>query len=140
MRDIRSDLKERLDQCVRERRTLEARLSGLQNTEAGIRALLKQEEERFSGMVAPLFPEGGDRSLSKLIVHVFKTQNRPLRLEEIKGEIAKTPYDFGDKKPGRAIHFALVGLDQSGLVQRVDGGCWAIREAPAKDSAEQITH
>src|ERR1700686_730000 len=111
MRDIRKDLRERLETVTTERGKLELKLASLQATEAGIKALLRQEEEHFAGLSPNLFPDGG-AGLAQLIVHAMKTKSRPLDLQEIKDEIAKTPYDFGEKAPGRAIHFALVGLDQ----------------------------
>src|SRR5579863_6113426 len=102
MRDIRSDLKERLSQCLTEERTLEERLESLHEKAEGIRALLADEEARFANSVVPLFPDNDATGrLRKLIAHVFEVQKRPLDLEEIKGEIAKTDYDFGAKKAGR---------------------------------------
>jgi len=137
MRDIRADLKERLSQCLTEERTLEARLEMLREKTQGIQALLKDEEERFQNSVVPLFPDGDTGRLRKLIVHVFEEQKRPLDLEEIKGEIAKTDYNFGEKKPGRAIHFALVGMGQTGELQRLDDKRWAMKETP--ESLSRLT-
>jgi hypothetical protein len=108
---------------------------------AGIRALLQDEEERFANSVAPLFPENdASGRLRKLIVHVFEAQKRPLDLDEIKGEIAKTDYDFGEKKPGRAIHFALLGMGQTGDVERQDDKRWIMKDkGEAIKSASPLT-
>ncbi len=134
MRDIRSDLKERLSQCLTEERTLEARLDAVREKAEGIQALLKDEEDRYANSIVPLFPDGDTGRLRKLIVHVFEAQRRPLDLEEIKGEIAKTDYNFGEKKPGRAIHFALVGMGQTGELERLADKRWAMRDTTESPS------
>jgi hypothetical protein len=140
MRDIRSDLRERLETVTAEVNKLKAKLSDLETTQAGIKMLLRQEEDHFSSLSSPLFPAdeaATGTGLAQLIVHMMRSKNRPLDLQEIKDEIAKTPYNFGEKNPGRAIHFALVGMDQNGMVQRLSDKRWAIKPNIGNTTAER---
>ena len=144
MRDIRSDLKERLQLTISERQDLEAQLRLKVATEDGIRELLKQEEQRFAVMVEPLFPssETAGGELRKILLQIFSRERRPLWLDDIKVEVAKTGYDFGEKAPGRAIHFALIGLVQTGDVERLDDKSWRAtvkHNFTAPESAPAVT-
>lgn len=57
MRNIRTDLQERLDAVVREREELQRRLTDLDPVEAAIKALIKREDETFvAAPMAPLTP------------------------------------------------------------------------------------
>jgi len=131
MRDIRNDLRERLESITADRRRLEAKLGDLKRAEDGVKALLSQEEEHFASLSSPLFPEveaTNCTGLAPLILVAMKKKNRPLDLQELKEELAKTSYNFGEKNPGRAIHFALVGLDQNGVVERLEDRRWTIKQ------------
>ncbi len=131
MRDIRSDLRERLAAIGVDRSDLRTKLAALDATENGLKILLREEEERFAKQSPTLFPEPeptNGSGLRELVLKALQTKNRPVDLDEIKNEIARTAYDFGDKKPGRAIHFALIGLGQTGTVNRLTDGRWVIKE------------
>lgn len=140
MRDIRKDLLERLEATTAARRKLEVELAAVQMREAGIKSLLKQEEEHFANQHIAMFAEGeSSPSLAQLILQIIKSKKRPLDLGEIKEEIAKTHFDFGEKAPGRAIHFALVGMDQTGTVERLSDKRWAIKpdkEIPVQEMTQ----
>jgi hypothetical protein len=129
VKDIREDLRERLDSIVAERSALEAQLQSLQTLENVYKLALQREEEtaiaRNEGSPIDL-PSGDETDLNGLLIQTMAKKNRPLALDEIKVEIAKLPYDFGDKKPGRAIHFRLIGLSQRGEVERLPDGRWRI--------------
>jgi hypothetical protein len=138
MRDIRNDLRERLQAVGAERMELQAKLSALQGTESGLKALLRDEEERLARQSPSLFPPTesiNGSGLRELVHKALQEKNRPADLEEIKNDIARTSYDFGDKKPGRAIHFALIGLSQTGVVNRLQDGRWVLGEL-----VQEITH
>ena len=40
----------------------------------------------------------------------------------------RTGRNFGGGKPGRAIHGALIGLKQNGVVDRLRDGRWVLKE------------
>jgi hypothetical protein len=47
-----------------------------------------------------------------------------LSLAELKLMAQAQGIRFGNKVPGRVLHFALVGMRQNGLVSQVGKGCW----------------
>lgn len=127
MRDIRRDLRERLDAVGKERKTLQARLAELDSTEAGIKALLNREERDFGVQpvqrqlpdIVPDQPNGfGYTPLSKLILKIARSnQNRWLSLADFKQAAADEHFDFGEQSPGRTLHWALVGLTANGHLE-----------------------
>jgi hypothetical protein len=129
MRDIRSDLRERLTKLAAQMARLQEELDELSDVEDGIKMLLRQEEAQFANESAPLFPESNDvgSGLAQLIIHTMREKNRPVDLDELKDVITKTQYDFGEKNPGRVIHFALVGMNHGGLVERLNDKRWMIK-------------
>ena len=130
MRDIRSDLKERLGSIAKEREAIQAsvqgRLSELEKMEAGINALLRLEDRTFrstNGNGHSHAADGGSTPLARLILTTLNAAKRPLTVDEFKEAAHAAKFDFGDKSPGRVIHWGLVGMAQGGTIEK-DGGKW----------------
>jgi hypothetical protein len=120
MRDIRTDLRERLDAIATQRLQLD-------QMESSVRALLVQEEARFAGQSTEnlkLLP-AGSLSLSALIATIMASEKRRMKKEEIR-DAAIQAYDFGRRAPGRVLNFTLQGMKKAGIVDEVDGG-WELK-------------
>jgi hypothetical protein len=133
MKDIRQDLKERLADIEQERARLQARLAELTHIESGLKSLLEDEDKRWKPTpeMLPLFPrpqvDGNGKytsPLSRSIVDSLKFG--PRSLKELKETARLDGIDFGDKNAGRSIHFALVGMAQNNLVERLENGKWRL--------------
>jgi DNA-binding transcriptional ArsR family regulator len=131
MKDIRSDLRERLDSVGTEIADLQSKLSALQARETSLKFLLHEEDERIARDAPTLFPQpspANGTGLRELVERELRNKQRPANLEEIKADITRTGYNFGEGKPGRAIHGALIGLKQNGVVDRLRDGRWVLKE------------
>jgi hypothetical protein len=62
-------------------------------------------------------------SIAELVTGALKSG--PKTLEELK-QITDWYFDSDEKSPGRAINFALVGLQKGGHVQRLENGAWQL--------------
>ena len=132
LRDIRSDLQERLALVSKERADLEQRKSEIDQLEAGIRALLQHENQGFVPSAnghAPNPPSNnGGTDLARFLLDTLRDSGGPLSLDELKDAAEAAKFDFGEKRPGRVLHWALVGMAQSDGVEKVDDK-WRIKEA-----------
>jgi len=136
MRDIRSDLSERLEGIKKERAAIEARLAFLKETEDLVTTVLKREEDAWSTQQPLKFePEETQRSngkydspLAKLVLETLKESGGVCTLDDLKKAAFKNRIGFGDKKPGRSIHFLLVGMEQNKLVEGLGEGRWKLVE------------
>ena len=131
MRDIRSDLKERLEAMVRERQELQRRVAAFENSEQSLRALLAQENARFPETepqdIAP--PAEQPRSdYERFILDALSDGEKwtTLRLKLVAGEQQR----FQDQPTlGRVFHAVLIGLRGRGLVELVEQGTWRRKRA-----------
>jgi hypothetical protein len=126
MRDIRSDLKERLESVSKERQSLQSRLAELDQIEAGIKALLAREDQRLSmgiAVVGPAhpadnhIPTGGTPLATFILKTAYQGSKRWLMLGDFKRAAEEAQFDFGEKSPGRTLHRALVGLTTNGYLE-----------------------
>lgn len=142
-------MRERLEAVCAESEALTRRLADLQNQEVNLRVLLKEEDDRwtkshfYSALTGP--PNG--HIVTKL-THVNRTRSMNRRrsplammLVELLSDgwpwpVAKLAeamkgrgFDFGDKSPRRVVHFALIGMRQSKIVDRQADGEWVMPEA-----------
>lgn len=138
MRDIRPDLKERLENIAKQRQQLQESLVQLKEQEDRISDLLKVEDSRFEAereSFLPLFepdPEtvghnGKYGSPVARFVFDFLHENKEASLQMLKRGAAREGIPFGRKNPGRALHFLLVGMAQNGLVEKMDSGQWKLK-------------
>jgi len=134
LRDIRDDLKERLAAIDTEADKLKAQLNSLTQKRLSLQALLEEEEARFAKGDQNLFAGAPDEPgkyatpLSKIILGKIKYNGGSATLEDLKRAAESAAYDFGEKQPGRSIHFALIGMAQNGLVENLGDGVWRIKE------------
>ena len=132
MRDIRSDLQERLSAIAKDRADLEGKLAELDHIEVGIKALLEREGFLFMAPASNGNGKGSHveadtgTSLSQFLLQMLREAGKPVPLESIRDEAIKAGLEFGDKKPGRVIHWALVGMGQHGSVEKLEDG-WKIK-------------
>ena len=130
MKDIRQDLRERLDAIAAQRADLQLKIATLLASETGLKMLLRDEEERFA-REPRLFPDKvavNGTSLRELIEKELRDKRRPMTVEDFKTEILRTTYNFGESKPGRAIQGALMGLKQNGVIDQLGEGQWVLKE------------
>ena len=136
MRDIRPDLRERLEGVTAERRLLREKMAELERREMSVKALLQEEEERW-GTVQPAFNANGfaqpsatvkprpkwvpQTPISALLLKVL-LDGRPHSLNEMVEAAQQAGIDFGKKNPGRSLHFALAGLSYNKRVERIKEG------------------
>jgi hypothetical protein len=123
MRDIRVDLRERLEATVKQRMELEAR-------ERRLRALLRDEEVAQSSCLASNKATGEPR-LGEFVLDSLK-DGHDWTLEALK----EHAYGIGlttSGASGRALNITLVTLLRQGLVTRLQDGKWRLR-----DQSEQL--
>ena len=138
MRDIRADLRERLDAVAKDRATLQSQLAELNGIETGIRALLQREGTNFTATSTNGNGSSGKRSaatgteLSQFLSQTMSETGKPLPLAALRDRAVQAGIDFGAKKPGRVVHWALVGMQQHGSVEKQEDK-WII-----KDGADAI--
>lgn len=149
MRDIRSDLKERLDAVASERQKAQEQLASLESQEAHIKALLAAENARWHSVEPGLFAAATSKSngrtgdtkhsaiakvgrtpLSSLILECL-VDGKPHSTKEIAEKVAERGFPFGDKNPVRAVHFALVGMKQNKAIESVGKSVYRRREIAA---------
>jgi hypothetical protein len=139
MQDIRAGLKERLGAVAKERADLQARLTEVGDREIALKALLQQEESKF-GKLEPRLPFNGaikqradspvkgGTPLSRLILTAIQEAKKPLMLDDFKQAAQSRNFDFGTKAPGRVLHWALVGMEESNILERADNGGYQLKQ------------
>jgi hypothetical protein len=136
MRDIREDLRQRLTRIGLQRAELQQRLAWLGDVQEHIKAALEYETRESDTDQSMLFSEFGepepDRSPLAQFLREVLSDLRPHTLEELKTAATARSLDFKGKNPGRVLHFALVGMAQSHLVESLGSGTWRLKQ--------QVTH
>jgi hypothetical protein len=132
--DPRPELRKRIRALEAELAEMDERRPKLLKLLATYKALLSQEDAVHSdgvdeASVPRIHPTRDNRSLADLILRVLGTG--PKTLDELK-EIGSENWAAikGSTFPGRAINFALVGLQKGNYVERLKDGRWKI--VPAK--------
>jgi hypothetical protein len=141
--DLRPALLERLRAVEAELADLPHRQKKLEALRDSLKAMLGHEEALHSdsavdeAMVPAFHPTGDRRTLADLILRVLGTG--PKTLEQLK-EIGASWGPVRDSTfPGRALNFALVGLQKGGYVERLDNGAWKLVPEKSGNDAEQPT-
>jgi hypothetical protein len=75
-----------------------------------------------------------NRTLADFIVQVLSSG--PKTLDRLKLLGTSLPHLMNSKSPGRAINFALVGLQKGGYVERLKDGTWKLLSAKAENETE----
>lgn len=142
-----TDLTNDLRPAVRERlRAVEAELADLPNRRKklealrdSLRAMLADEDalhvDSVDESLVPAFhPTDDRRGLGDLIIRVLGTG--PKTLADLKQIGASWPALRESPFPGRALNFALVGLQKGGHVERLENGVWKLIPEKSGDDAE----
>ena len=141
MRDIRSDLQERLDNVEKELHGIEGKYKSLQTMRENLRAMLAAESAQWAqlGAQKPLFSsangngshaesENNNSTLSNILRDALADQKKK-HLKELSKAAVDRGYPFGQKKPGRVVHFALLGMRSGQLVDQLGEGWWRLHAA-----------
>jgi len=126
MPDIGPVLRDYLKTIARERVRLD-------QMETGIKALLELEEHRDfpvsnngNGNGTGVTENGGGTQLSRFLFALLKNSKNGLTVDEIKASAHASKFDFGNKAPGRVIHWGLVGMGDA--VEKMPDGKWRLKE------------
>lgn len=150
MRDIRSDLRERLDALKEKIRSHEKTLSDLRRQAEGVAELLADEEVRWDGKA--VFPHNRPRAAGggppDIHVRDFTLlalrDGKPRALQYLRDEAVNRGYFHDSNSPGRSMQAILMGLLRSGLVAKTESGDWAITvkgsAACEKEPADPLVH
>jgi hypothetical protein len=136
MNDIRPDILERLEVIAADSARLRTRLTRNDAEEQMLKQLLRREEERFgrleASLVVPSKRIDGGRSkvattpLAKLIVSTISQADRPVTMDDLKRAAEEVHFDFGAKKPGRVLHWALVAMRENDVIEK-NGEGWRLK-------------
>jgi len=118
--DIRLALNERLKTIAKERAKLD-------EIEAGIKALLKLEDDRDSAFSTHRNKNGHSADAGQFVLDALNQSKRSLTVEDMKQWAQKAKFNFGEKSPGRVLHWALVSKKRAGIVEKVNGK-WRLKE------------
>lgn len=136
MRNITGDLEERLVDVEAERSRLQRQLDALAGRESILRSMLETELTRL-GQQQQMLPQAyvyegnghgpADSNYGKYGNFLIQSLDQGERdLAYLKRLASDMQIDFGDKSPGRALHFALVGLQRRGLIKRTVDDSWQL--------------
>ena len=117
-----------------QRGEMQNRLIWLGEMESHIKAALEYEIAQAENDQSVLFAvDAGEieRSPVATFIREVLSDYRPRSLDDLKNQAAARRLDFKGKNPGRVLHFALVGMAQSGLVERLAGGDWRLKQQQA---------
>jgi hypothetical protein len=128
--DLRPALRDRLRAVELELADLPLRQKKLESLRDSLKAMLADEDalhgegEVDESLVPAFHPTHDRRTLADLIILVLGTG--PKTLEELKVLGLSWAPVRDSAFPGRAINFALVGLQKGGYVERLENGSWKL--------------
>jgi hypothetical protein len=138
VRDIRSDIKERLKYVEKELQGIESKVKSLHSLRETLQSMLAAETEQWNGIASEKSPpskvngngihaepEPRGTTLSTLLRYEL-TDHKQLHLKDLAKAAVDRGYPFGGKSPGRVVHFALVGMQTAKLVEQVGKGVWRL--------------
>jgi hypothetical protein len=132
MRDIRQDLRERRDSVRAKKVTLLATVDRLTAQEQTLDKLIEEEDAMWERVNPPLFQGTEDKPqgtpLSQVLLDTLRAKGGVAWLGELKESAVERGVPFGEKHPGRVIHFAMLGMAQHNLVAREENGRWKLIE------------
>ncbi len=133
MRDIRKDIRERLEAIESQREHLQMRLKRLVEKEAMLKTLLQEEETEWIAKQPTLLQMGENppqkvrTELGKFIMTTLSDGN-PHSLNDLVTLSQNLGIHIKGKSPRRAINFSLVGMRRNNLVERIERGVWKIHK------------
>jgi hypothetical protein len=131
--DIRPALRQRLKAIAEERANIAARLKRLERLETLALELIAEDDNNLptanNQASLPLHPTGRS-SLSDFLMSALRTG--PKTLDELKAIPELAHYTRAALHPGRAINFALVGLQKGEHVERLEDGTWKLASGESR--------
>lgn len=136
VRDLREEVRQRLQLILAERGQLQQRLQFLEESEKQLKQLLAFEEMRIryeqTNMAFPFVAPDkqnveADRSTLALFLKDCLLDGQSHSLGDLKAKAEDAGIEFEGKHPGRVLHFALLGMSQGGSVEMVKKGVWRMR-------------
>ena len=124
-RDIRSDLRERIDAIDAEIQTRELELDDLVFRKESLEALLKAEDQEWSGGEASRKQLGPNQRLSSILMDLLQN-GETWSGKTLAAYAQKKGFDFDNSSPGRVTHSTLVGMSRTGIVKSLGGGRWKL--------------
>lgn len=131
VKNITADLQERLAEIADEQTRLQRELDTLADRESTLKSLLEIEASRWGqGQQQRMLPENGnghgssDSKYGNFLIQALDQGEH--NLAYLKRLAKDMQIDFGNKSPGRTLHFALVGLKRSGVVERTEDDNWTL--------------
>ena len=132
MKDIRKDLRERINDMRSRQERLQIQIKELNTRANMLEVLLDQEEREWRQKQPTLLDLGTDVSpvrthseLSRFLLNSLRDGN-PHNTDELVALAENKGIPIKGKSPRRAIHFALVGMKQNNLVEMVRSRVWKI--------------
>ncbi len=135
MRDIRNDLKERLESLDAELVELRSQLEKAQEAREHLVALWTVETSKWAkfesltsdGENLLQVQKGKAKSpLARLILEKLSDRKSHTLIELCK-EAATREIPFGNKSPKRTLHMAILGLAKGGGIERVSRNNWRLK-------------
>lgn len=144
MRDIRKDLRERIDGIRSQQEHLAFRIKELDKQANMLEILLDQEEKDWEARQPTLFGAGElirkvrtHSQLGKFLLESLRDGNTHTT-EELVGLVQKQGIPVKGKSPRRAVHFALVGMKQNKLVEMPQSRVWKLRNGGGESKEEKV--
>lgn len=135
MRSIQDDLQHRMTALEAERQKLLARLKEIDSIKGNLNQVMQAEKTvfskrkngsiRVSSSKAAGSPEVATGTLTAILGDLLADRKAHL-LGEITQGVVNRGYDFGDKAPGRVVHFALLNMSNHNRAERLDDGGWRL--------------
>jgi hypothetical protein len=131
MRDIRQDLRDRLAE-------IDAEISGLQQDREAIAILLGAEERRWSSQTSesntrlrlrPITTSTKAPAVRDVINELLSHNNEAWSTATLANAAISRGCDFGGSRPGRAVQGILLGMLNSGRLQKDSDGRWRVAQA-----------
>ena len=119
MRDIREDLKERLEHIRQQITVLQAREKSLMN-------LISVEEADFGGGQENLFAQQteGDNPIRQFIINALGDGSTVWSVDDLKDRADDLGLEIPSQHPGRSLNINLVSMVRSGMVAKDGAGDW----------------
>lgn len=124
MRDIREDLQDRIRECTLEQESLQRQIDEIDARKRLLQTLLEEEYRRWPG------DEPGNAAipspkLQEMILDIMSDGDTWNGGTVTKIALSRG-FNFGLGKPGRIVHFTLLGMSKHGTVENVGEGQWKL--------------
>ena len=116
--DIIAELQSEADSLRRDRARIDAKLKDVDEKINVVRAAFAITSERHGEPIMPLFTEKGQpsRFVGMKVgdaLKILKKENPKITKEQAYKILVKEKFDFRDKRPKTAVHFAWIALERS---------------------------